>query len=106
MLAYNESSTEIKVHWGPIPVDFRHGIILGYHVILMLNSILERNLTVSPNESELLVTNLEKNTTYQVSVAGFTSKGSGVLSTPVFVTTDEDGNYLCIVYVALSSWST
>lgn len=43
---------------------------------------------------DMIVTDLQKSTTYQVSVSGFTVKGNGVQSTPVNVTTDEDGNYL------------
>ena len=38
--------------------------------------------------SELVVTGLRRNTTYQVSISGFTVKGSGVLSSPIDVTTD------------------
>ena len=93
MSAYNVSSTSIKVHWGSIPVDLQKGIILGYHVIVMLNSSVSRNLTVFGKSQEMVVTGLQKSTTYQVSVSGFTVKGRGVQSTPVNVTTDEDGNY-------------
>ncbi|XP_078349636.1 LOW QUALITY PROTEIN: polycystin-1-like protein 2 [Oculina patagonica] len=90
VFAYNVSSTAIKVHWGSIPVDLQNGIILGYHVIVVLNSNVERNLTASPNMSEMVVTNLQKYTTYQLSISGFTVIGSGVQSTPINVTTDED----------------
>ncbi len=89
MFAYNVSSTAIKVHWGSIPVDLQNGIILGYRLIVVLNSSVERNLTVSPNMSEMVVTNLRRNTTYQVSVSGFTVKGRGEQSTPISVTTDD-----------------
>ena len=94
MSAYNVSSTAIKVHWGSIPADHQNGVILGHHVTLMLNSSVIRNVTAFGNIQEMVVTGLQKSTTYKVSVAGFTVKGSGVQSTPVNVTTDEDGNYL------------
>ncbi|KAJ7356057.1 hypothetical protein OS493_026980 [Desmophyllum pertusum] len=93
VLANNLSSTAIKIHWGPIPFDLQNGLILGYHLIVMLNSSLEHNLTASTNTGEMVVTNLTKYTTYQVLISGFTVKGSGVQSAPVIVTTDEDGNY-------------
>ena len=94
MLAYNLSSTEIKVQWGSIPVDSRNGFILGYRVSVMLNSNVIRSLFVASVTREIAVTGLEKRTTYQVSVAGVTVNGTGVKSAPVNVTTDEDGNYL------------
>ena len=89
MLAYNISSTEIKVHWGAIPVDFQNGIILGYHVIVMLNSSVKRNLTALADTREMAVSNLQESTTYQVSISGFTVKGGGVQSNSVNVTTDK-----------------
>ena len=92
MSSYNISSTEIKVLWTPIPAAARNGIILGYHLILMLGSRLERNLTVSASTREMVFTNLTKYVTYRVSLSGFTLTGSGVLSAPLNVTTDEDGN--------------
>ena len=89
MLAYNISSTEIKVYWGSIPVYLQNGIILGYHVIVMLNSSVKRNLTASVDIREMVVSDLQESTTYQVSISGFTVKGRGVQSNPVNVTTDK-----------------
>lgn len=88
MWAYNISSAAIKVHWGSIPVNLQNGPIMGYHVIVMLNSSVVRNVTASSNTSEMVVTGIQRNTTYQVSISGFTVKGSGVQSTPIDVTTD------------------
>ena len=89
MLAYNISSTEIKVHWGSIPVDFQNGIILGYHVIVMLNSSVKSNLTALADTREIVVSDLQESTTYQVSISGFTVKGRGVQSNLVNATTDK-----------------
>ena len=94
MLAYNISSTAIKVQWGSIPVDSRNGFILGYRVTVVLNSNVIRSFFADLVTREIAVTGLEKRTTYQVSVAGVTVIGTGVKSAPVNVTTDEDGNYL------------
>ena len=89
MSAYNISSTEIKVHWASIPVDLQNGIILGYHVVVMLNSRVKHNLTTLADTREMVVSDLQEGTTYQVSVSGFTVKGRGVQSNPVNVTTDK-----------------
>ena len=89
MSAYNISSTEIKFHWGSIPIDFQNGIILGYHLIVRLNSIVKRNLTALADTREMVVSDLQEDTTYQVSMSGFTVKGRGVQSNPVNVTTDK-----------------
>lgn len=90
---YNISSTAIRVLWGPMPAALENGIILGFHLILMQDLNVKRNLTVSPRTREMVVTNLTKYTTYQVSLSGFTVIGSGVQSVPLSVTTNEDGNY-------------
>ena len=95
MTAYNVSSTSIKVHWGSIPLDSQNGIILGYCVTVMLNSVVISNVSAASSTREIAVTGLAKRTTYQVSIAGVTANGTGVKSRPVNVTTDEDGNYLC-----------
>ena len=59
----------------------------------MLDSDLERNITVPPSTREMVVTELTKYTTYQVLISGFTVIGSGVQTVPLNVTTDEDGSY-------------
>ena len=89
MLAYNISSTEIKVHWGSIPVDFQNGIILGYHVIVRLSSGVKRNLTALAHTREMVASDLQESTTYQVTISGFTVKGPGAQSNPVNVTTGK-----------------
>lgn len=94
-MAYNVSSTSIKVQWGSIPFDSQNGIILGYCVTVMFNSVVIRNLSATSSIREIVVSGLAKRKTYQVSVAGVTVNGTGVKSSPVNVTTDEDGNYFC-----------
>ena len=89
MLAYTVSSTEIKVHWGSVPIDFQNGIILGYHVIVRLSSSVKRNLTALAHTREMVASDLQESTTYQVSISGFTVKGPGAQSNPVNVTTGK-----------------
>lgn len=95
--ATNSSTLAIKINWGPIGVELRNGIILGYRIMVgMLNSTLEHTFTASSNQTELLIKNLDKGRTYRISVAGFTSVGNGPQSAPVFIKTDEEGIHLCI----------
>jgi len=55
----------------------------------MLNSSIINNLTALADTREMVVTDLQDNTTYQVFTSGFTVKGRGVQSNPVNVTTDK-----------------
>ena len=55
----------------------------------MLNSNIINNLTASAEIREMVVSDLQESTTYQVSISGFTVKGGGVQSKPVNVTTDR-----------------
>ena len=89
MLVHTVSSTEIKVHWGSVPIDFQNGIILGYLVIVRLSSGVKRNLTALAHTREMVVSDLQESTTYQVSISGFTVKGPGTQSNPVNVTTGK-----------------
>ena len=58
-------------------------------MIVMLNSNVVNNLTASAETREMVVSDLQESTTYQVSISGFTVKGRGVQSNPINVTTDK-----------------
>jgi hypothetical protein len=94
IIAFNSSSTSISVAWQPILAGFLNGVFLGYHVFYheasQSNSI---PLVITVNQSVLNVElqNLSMFTPYLVSVAGFTTPGIGNVSTPLNVTTDQDG---------------
>lgn len=54
------------------------------------------NQTVGAIANDTTITNLQKFTKYALQVAGFTRRGTGVLSKAKIVTTDEDGMKLLV----------
>lgn len=54
---------------------------------------------VNQNTTSAVITNLHKFTKYMVSVEGFTSKGSGIESKCVEITTAEDSENNMMVFV-------
>ncbi|XP_068688561.1 uncharacterized protein [Montipora foliosa] len=92
--ASNLTSTSIQVEWEQIPRHFVHGNLLGYKVSFVAtdrgNKQPWNETSVNQSTTTAVITNLRKYTTYMVSVEGFTSKGSGIESKCVAVTTAED----------------
>ena len=92
------TSTSIEVRWSPIPSRYAHGIVLGYNVsFIPTDSRINRRwstITVNQSAASVVVTNLRKFTKYMVTVEGFTSKGSGIESKTVAITTDEDSKII------------
>ncbi|XP_022795623.1 uncharacterized protein LOC111334195 isoform X1 [Stylophora pistillata] len=94
--ASNKSSTTIYVEWSPIPKQFIHGILLGYHVHYTnldpngYEDVVTRIYQTGPNSTWILITNLLKFTSYQIKVSAFTIKGDGPLSDAIFERTQED----------------
>lgn len=95
--ASNKSSTTIYVNWSPIPKQFIHGILLGYHVHYTnldpngYEDVITRTYPTDPTRTWALITNLLKFTSYQIQVSAFTIKGDGPLSDTIFERTQEDG---------------
>lgn len=75
-----------------------HGILLGYNVsFIATDSRINRRwstITVNQSAASVVVTNLRKFTKYMVTVEGFTSKGSGIESKSVAISTDEDSKII------------
>ena len=90
MTARNTSSTAIEVSWGEVPANKTGGGILGYDVTYIKQSGRGTSIVVV-GSLHVTVSKLEKFTIYCVTVAAFTSKGSGNTSKGVYVTTDEEG---------------
>ena len=94
----------ILIEWSPVPQQYVHGILRGYHVYYKTGKPKFKRSTslvgvikaMSANKSSqnLEITGLEPFTSYDVWVAAFTDAGSGPSSTPVTVVTDEDGKYI------------
>ena len=101
---YYTSSTRIRVHWEPIPQQYVHGRLLGYHVEYrrveagFLNTW--KTITVGAKDHVATITGLKKYGAYAFQVGAFTRKGSGTLSKALMIRTDEDGWYLiCLPFV-------
>ena len=96
----NLTSTSIVIRWNPISPRYVHGILLGYKVSYTTadtrNSRKWNESVVNQSATSAVITNLRKFTKYMVSVEGFTSKGSGIESKCVAVTTDEDSKLITV----------
>ena len=80
------------VSWSLIPITDSNGIIGSYHItyvpITIINGI-SRNVSVSGNESSVIITGLDVDVAYSVSVSANTGAGMGNDSDPVIVETQK-----------------
>ena len=92
------SSTTLLLRWGPVPPQFKNGIIRGFKVEYQEN---QTNATVEVQERGLvnwaLLSELKKFTAYSVRVRAFTSVGYGPENS-VTVITSPDGKRHFLVY--------
>lgn len=94
------SSTEIFVTWRPPLPELRHGDIQGYNIgYSITNGPSAYNFTSSSGDiddgmGEIILSNLQKFTKYNVIVQAFNEVGPGPLSDPLVVQTIEDSKYL------------
>ncbi|XP_073248869.1 uncharacterized protein [Porites lutea] len=85
--------TQFKVTWNPLPQQFHNGRLLGYRVYFRRSAYFpipfntSSLVTSSPNMTWAMITGLEPAQRYDVSVAAYTSKGEGPLSSFYYVTT-------------------
>lgn len=83
------SSTTIPVKWSHIPQQYVHGILRGYNIYYKLVRLADKpvsgapyeRVTVRANETTVTLKNLESFAVYEISIAGFTSKGDGKRAT-------------------------
>ncbi|XP_044163802.1 receptor-type tyrosine-protein phosphatase delta-like isoform X2 [Acropora millepora] len=88
----NESSTSIFVQWNQVPAQDQNGVILSYTVFYRALTDCPtkgRNFTTLKNNFTLL-TGLNNYTNYSITVFASTVKGSGNVSSPIIVSTDQD----------------
>lgn len=103
----NTSSTSLLVRWSPVPRSHQNGIIRGYKILYKESSdrrIFRRGVmsnyiikTVKAGTIATELQNLTKYTLYEVAILAFTSKGDGVMSPVVTLSTAEDGNRRCFL---------
>ncbi|XP_031570637.1 uncharacterized protein LOC116304951 isoform X2 [Actinia tenebrosa] len=94
IVAQVKTSDNILVKWDPIPSEYAHGILLGYHVYytptLSSNTSHERMEFVDANRTSVTLQNLGFLTEYRIRVAGVNQAGEGPRSRAVFVRTGLD----------------
>lgn len=93
------NSTTIHVEWRPPRTKERNGIIRGYYVYYakvnndgdVIEGTERMEDTNDMNKNEIVITNLQPDTKYQVSVAAYTRRGDGLRSRPRLVNTKGAG---------------
>jgi len=86
----------LSFSWSPLPSHEIRGKLIGYNVfytwIDKTTNEQQQNYTLgSPLMFHVLLEGLQKNTVYDLSVSGCTSKGCGPWSASVIGKTDVDG---------------
>jgi len=91
-------STSIQVSWSPLKPQNMNGVLQGYYVFYkQIISKSKRSLSAGVfhvsniSASSVEIKGLQPFTSYEVSVAGFTKRGSGPKSAPMIVRTQEEG---------------
>ena len=95
--AIANSSTTIAVMWDEVlPID-QNGVITMYEVMYIpqkdFGGAIGPVTTIILAQSTVLL-NLQEFVNYSISVRAYTSIGEGPYSTPIFVLTLEDGEYI------------
>lgn len=90
----------IFLQWNPIPQDYLHGILRGYHVFYKeevskakrsaISLGIVKSVSVNMSMESLEITGLKPFTYYDVWVTAYTHAGSGPRSEPIKVITEED----------------
>lgn len=91
----NVGSTEITVHWSPLPELYANGRLLGYRVYFQKTSYYSYSVSsnassvnvTNPNATGVILTELNPGQRYRIYVSAFTSKGEGPRSYGYYVTT-------------------
>ncbi|XP_061190970.1 neogenin-like isoform X3 [Saccostrea echinata] len=86
------SSTSLIVRWDPPPPDHQNGIITGYKIRYKTRGASRNGATFTTDGNRRLyaLTNLEKDTEYQVRISALTVNGSGPLTQKLWATTYKD----------------
>ena len=105
----------IFLQWNPIPQDYLHGILRGYHVFYKeevskakrsaISLGIVKSVSVNMSMESLEITGLKPFTYYDVWVTAYTHAGSGPRSEPIKVITEEDGKYVsCKILFSCKDW--
>ena len=84
------NSTSFTLSWLPPPPEDHNGDIIEYQVTITRLSTLV-STTLITNATQLVVARLVPYNGYEVTMAAFTSEGSGPHTEPLFLQTEQDG---------------
>ncbi|KAL9978989.1 hypothetical protein ACROYT_G016578 [Oculina patagonica] len=93
LTAVNKTSTSILITWDEVPLGERNGAIQSYEV--NYTPVANDNKTSQVIEAPaqyLLLSNLQKNTDYSITVLACNVIGCGPASQPIFVATDQNND--------------
>ena len=86
----SQSSSSLSLAWMAPPLERQNGLITGYS-INVTNTDTGASMLLSSTGNSITVGELSPYTSYLCSVAAQTSAGQGPYTSPIIVTTDEDG---------------
>lgn len=86
----SQSSSSLTLAWMAPPPERRNGLIIGYS-INVTNTDTGVSMLLSSTRESITVSQLSPYTSYLCSVAAQTIVGQGPYTSPITVTTDEDG---------------
>ncbi|XP_028409018.1 uncharacterized protein LOC114531606 [Dendronephthya gigantea] len=86
------NSTSIRLQWHKVHSDHKNGVILGYHVYYKqyLSNGSWTIKTMKEYETRVTVANLKMFTKYLFRISASTTKGEGMISDSILISTDED----------------
>ena len=94
--------TTLSITWQPPAPEGQNGIITSYTVLI--TEVLTNTTTTYQRDgsrTELLIPGLHPYYDYNCSVAAETSVGLGPFATPFTVTTQQDGECMCLVVLCV-----
>ena len=98
----NHGLNELLVRWDPLPTQYANGRILGYNVYYKRTQYYYYSDTIARiNNTKLpkvVLPNIQTGERYQISVAAFTSVGTGPRSSLVYVTKGKKKKILRLMH--------
>lgn len=90
LIIISQSSNSLTLSWMAPPLERQNGLITGYSINIT-NADTGASMLLSSTGNSIAVGELSPYTSYLCSVAAQTMVGLGPYTTPITVTTNEDG---------------
>lgn len=104
------TSQSLQISWQPPSSQHTNGLLQGYKVNYeYIPDIIgpggDEMDTKKTSDLTIVLSGLKKFTNYSIQVLAYTRMGDGVMSTPLFCQTEEDGMCLCDVFRSIVKWN-